>query len=357
MDIRNETPFECEIALGMGRDRQAGLAVVVKGTFAIPNALDGEVVIAEEQQPVLFAPEHHNGDVTGSLRLDADTAPFKPRADLALVGTAYAPGGQAAGHFDVLLKVGRTSKALRIFGDRHWLFPTQAVMIPIISTPKPITALPLVYEHAFGGTNRKGDKWFDKNFGGKGFLGRKTKPAVDGKALPNIENPTRLIASWNDEPMPSGYGFYSRAWQPRAHYGGTEKGMANPHETFGLAADFDHTYYNGAHPDLQVPGYLRGDEPVDLINLTRDGRRRFQLPGVRPTITLRRFAEAEDASSQSEPDPRATETHALEAVLDTLVLFPDDGLFFQVWRGVYALPVLESGLEAIAEIAIEMGDV
>ena len=359
MEIKNDTPFEDGLIIGMGTDRRPCAAVVVKGTFVMPKGLDGLVEVAEvaeEQQPVLASEEYHNGDVTGSLLFDADTAPFKPCADVVLVGQAYAPQGRPAGHVDVLLEVGPLRKALRVFGNRHWLFPSRAVMIPVISPPEAFTEMPLRYELAFGGIDRKGGKWCDKNFIGKGFLGKKSKASVDGKPLPNIEDPARLITSWDDEPSPAGYGFYNAAWQPRVGYGGTEKGLEQPHPLFGLAADFNHAYYNSAHPDLQAPGYLRGDEEVDLINLTRDGRRRFRLPGVRPTITLSIFTEASETPEQEGLAARSTETHLLDAALDTLVLLPDAGLFYQVWRGVYPLPDLEAGLDAIAEIDIQMAD-
>ncbi|MFQ5571277.1 MAG: DUF2169 domain-containing protein, partial [Rhodothermales bacterium] len=269
MDIRNDTLFEEGLAIGLGPDRQPCLAVVVKGTFTIPRAPDGTVEVADEQRPILAAEEYHDGDVTGSLRFDTDAVPYKPRADVVLVGRAYAPGGRPTEQVDVLLQVGRTKKAMRVFGDRRWLFPSRAVMIPVMSEPESFTEMPIRYERAFGGFDRKGGKWCDKNYIGKGFLGKKTRKEVDGKPLPNIEDPTCLITSWNDEPPPAGYGFYSSFCQPRAGYGGTEQGLEHPHPVFGLAADFSHDYYNGAHPDLQVPGYLQGDEEVELINLTR----------------------------------------------------------------------------------------
>ncbi|NIQ17520.1 MAG: DUF2169 domain-containing protein, partial [Candidatus Aenigmarchaeota archaeon] len=45
--------------------------------------------------------------------------------------------------------------------------------------------------------------------------------------------------------------------------------------------DFSYDYYNGAHPDLQVEGYLAGDEDVELNNLTADGNVLFKLSGLR----------------------------------------------------------------------------
>ena len=367
MDIRNDTPFAHGIALGMGVDRQPCLAIMVKATFEIPATLDGPVAVAEEQLGILDAEDYYQGDITGSLRFDADAVPFKPRTDVVLVGSVHAPRQRPAEHVDVLLQVGPVSKALRVFGERHWLFPSKAFMVPIISKPQPFVEMPLVYERAFGGFDRKAGKWCDRNYVGVGFLGRKTRASVDGKPLPNIEDPAHLITSWNDEPMPAGFGFYSPACQPRTGYSGTEKGAEQRHPLFGLASDFDHAYYNGAHPDLQVPGYLRGDEEVDLINLTKDGRRRFRLPGIQPVISVA-VSEATPAmapreNQEHEGDPPEDTLPAmavsepgptiLDAPLDTLVLLPEEGLFYQVWRSVWPLSSdLEASLQAISEVCV-----
>lgn len=369
MDVRNETPFEHGFTIGLGLDRRPMFTVIVKATYTIPRQPGGVPELAEEQLPVLVAEEYYAGDVTGSIMLEADTVPFKPRADIALVGHAHAPGGQPAKKVDVLLRVGHRKKALRVFGDRQWVFPTRMVMIPMPSEPKPFVTMPLIYENAFGGFDRKGGRGWDQNFIGKGFLAKKIKDAVDGRFLPNIEDPRKPITSWDDEPAPAGFGFISPTWKPRALYVGSEKGMQEPHELFGLASDFRHEFFNGAHPDLQVSGYLRGDEEVELLNLTRNGLRRFGLPGVRCNITVRRAigqpmvvaeelvgngapASMDDPAEHQTQKPR-TERVSLKTVLDTLVILPDEGVFYMVWRGGIPVPELESDIEKITEIKID----
>lgn len=345
MEIHNDTPFATGSTLGLGPDGAPCLTVVVKATFTIPRSLDGRPEPAPEQMPVASDDVYHDGDVTGSLRLENDLAPFKPKADVVLVGTAYAPGGRPVPALDVLLRVGSLRKVLRVFGDRTWLFPSRMVLVPLPGEPKPFTTMPLTYERAFGGIDRKAGRGCDRNYVGKGFLGRKTRESVHEAPLPNVEDPARLIASWDDEPMPAGFGFFSPHWQPRARYRGTPAGMARPHPLFGLPADFRHEYYNGAHPDLQVPGYLRGDEPVELVNLTPDGPRRFRLPGVRPVVSVARHVPVGDAG---------TSQTSVSAHLDTLVLLPDDGVFFLVWRAVYTLgsaPDVEALKRALLGVA------
>jgi len=355
MDICNETPFVDGLAIGMGPDRQACLSVLVKATFALPKPGEETPAPAGEQWPIVAADEYFKGDITGSVEYEADAVPFKPRADVVLIGKAHAPGGRPVKALDAMLRVGRLRKVIRVFGDRKWIFPTRLVMVPVISEPEPFTEMPLVYERAFGGFDRKAAKWCAHNYIGKGFLGKKSKESVDGKPLPNLEDPHRLIQSWDDEPMPVGFGFYSKNTQPRAAFAGTQKGLEAPHEYFGLAADFKHDFFNGAYPDLQVSGYLNGDEEVEMVNLTPDGPHRFRLPGVRPVITLHTYVDAPEPAFAGDADmpERATQATALDAVLDTLVFSPEEGVFCQVWRARRSLRDIETDIENIARIEIK----
>src|SRR5262249_6220502 len=51
------------------------------------------------------------------------------------------------------------------------------------------------------------------------------------------------------------------------------------------AEDMDDRYFQCAPEDQQVPGFLRGGERVELVNLTPDGRLSFELPRVWPAFT------------------------------------------------------------------------
>ncbi len=358
MQIQNDTPFEHALAIGLGPDRQPHLGVVLKATFRIPDRLDATPEPATEQLPVATGDEYYRGDVTGSVRIEADTVVFKPRADIVLSGTAYAPRGVPVAALDVAIRVGKTQQMLRVFGDRRWTFPTRLMVVPSLTAPEPFVAMPLVYERSFGGFDHKGGAWCDQNMVGRGFIGAKTRESVDGRRLPNIEDPEHLIRSWDDRPEPAGMGFFGKSWQPRARYTGRAVDDLDP--DFGLPADFDHRYHNGAHPALQVPGYLAGDEPVDLLNVTPDGYRRFPLPGVRPRMALHTAPPPGDEpdSGTDEPSPeRPLQTTRLTPVLDTVVFLPDDGVFYLVWRASIAVPRdIEAALTRIRTIEVTMDE-
>lgn len=347
MVFKNETPYECGFTFGPGPEQVPAVGVIVKATYAIPSQRDGTASLAEEQHPLIAADEYYKGDVTGSILFETDYVAFKPHADVVLVGHAYARNGRAR-VVDVMLRVGRLRKTMRVFGDREWLFPSRMVMVPVISEPEPFEKMPLVYERAFGGFDRKAGKWCAKNFIGRGFLGKKTKESVDGTSLPNLEDPQHLITSWNDEPDPVGFGYYHRNWKPRFGYGGTEAGLDHL-DLFGNLSDYRLLFNNAAHPDLQLPAYLQGDEEIELVNVTPDGARRFRLPGPQLEVAAHVVSPSEGFGSDAQAvadeavDGEASLTETPVAMhLDTLLLLPDEDRLCLVWRGTYPLPEVKT---------------
>lgn len=338
MNVFNRTPFLVEAIPFPGPDRQFFLTIVVKGTFTMPDR--GPAVVAGKQLPVAFGDEPFDTENGGSLKFESDIAPFKPRADVVLVGHAYAPSGSPANVVDVSLRVGPLQKRLRVFGDRTWQKNTFSAASP--SRPAPFDKMPLVYERAFGGIDMPGGGFCAQNLVGRGFFTKPNKKNVVGSRLPNIEDPNQLIRSPKDRPQPVGFGFYGRAWEPRSTFIGTYDEHYRKHVAPGPPPDFKFDYYNGAHPDLQLSGYLNGDETVQLVNLAPNSRLTFQLPGVHPTCVVERDYDSLQAhlnkQKQGKVDPAVWNARkpGLERVslnLDTLCLLPDDQRLFLLWRG------------------------
>lgn len=345
--IRNETPFEHALALGPGSDRKPRIAVVLKATFTIPERADAPPEVATPR-PIATADEYADGDVLGSLLEESELVAFKPRADVVVVGQAHAPNGRPHTALTASIRLGRHGWALRVTGERRWLFPSRAVLVPLPSDPEPFTAMPLRYERAFGGFDHRGRGWCPENPIGRGFRVEKSRETVHETLLPNLEAPDRLVRSWDDRPPVAGFGLIRRDWQPRAALAGRRTDF-DP--VFGLPSDFDAAFFNAAHPDLQIP-YPEGDERVELVHLTPDGFRRFRLPGLRPEATLRRFTDglARDDAPDDEPRPTASEPAPMH--LDTVVFFPDDGVFTLTWRASW--PIRALSLDEVAEAIIRL---
>lgn len=68
----------------------------------------------------------------------------KPRGEVLVFGTAFAPGGQARPVFRARVRVGPIDKAAYIVGKRRWVRG-------VPSEPEPLSQLALGWDKAFGG--------------------------------------------------------------------------------------------------------------------------------------------------------------------------------------------------------------
>ena len=337
------------------KQNRANLTLIIKATFRIKEE---QIRPAETQLPIFTSDEHYEDDPLASVRFESDRVPFKPRADVVLVGNAHSPEVMPVKQLDVSLRVGRIQKTIRVFGERHWKFANRLKLIPTISPPMPFIRMPLTYENAFGGIDSAKAAYCIENMHGKGVIGNKKSKSINGKSLPNLENPYALITSWKSNPHPVSFGFYPRGAIPRLRYAGTYDDIYRRTREPELPEDFSYEIFNGAHPDLQIVGYLHGDEPVELVNLCKEPVLRFTLPGIRPKLTIYKWSvdpdewfeknPAENPETAVEKIPK--DEQVLEPQLDTLVLIPDEGIFYEVFRGVCLLRNLES--TEIAKIVI-----
>lgn len=326
MEIENSTPFMVEAIPFRNPEGKPILSIIVKGTFSIPSK--GIAEISYRQIPIFFGDEFFDSQKGGSVKFEADIVPFKPKADIVLVGKAYALGGRPVPFVDVTLQVGNLKKMIRVFGDRHWDF-TSDLLSPSISVPVPFSSMDLVYEKAFGGMDPLSGGRCAENPLGKGYFDKKSSKSINNAPLPNLENPEHLIKSWDDHPRPVGFGFYGKTWMPRFKYLGTYDEKWQKERCPDLPLDFRYEFFNAAHPDLQVKGYLRGDEEVLLLNLNPEGRLEFKLSGIKIRVII--------VKSQSIERNAPTISEEIIMNLDTLCLIPDEKVFYQVWRGITAI--------------------
>lgn len=347
MKIINDTPFAVSTMMWEDLKGQAHLSVIVKATFSFDK---GNATIADKQLPVFTTDKHYNDDPIASIRFESDMVPFKPHADIVLVGKAYSPGKRPVTQVDSTLRVGPLEKTIRVFGDRKWLFPTRAALVPVISRPEFFFTMDIVYEKAYGGIDPSSAAYCKENPIGKGVIGKKSKEAIHGKPLPNIEDPRDLINSWDSKPGPVGFGFYGRGWMPRLRYAGTYDEKYRRERAPAFPDDFSYALFNGAHPDLQARGYLQGNEEVEMKNLGPEAHLRFHLPGIVPKITATKWTEPledwllkkSEAGQRVDIDQIPAVEEPVKPVMDTLVFMPDQGILYEVFRGVCPLTNLNS---------------
>lgn len=351
MEIVNSSGWPAAAMLWEDLDGKPRLTVIVKLTFEA--AEDGEVRPHAEPLPIFEGDVPWGDERPTSVRFESDRVPFKPRADVVLVGKARAPGGRPCASFECALRVGRVAKTVLVTGDRHWVFPTVFALAPHATQPRPVREVELAYEQAYGGIDTEGAAFHAENLAGRGIAGKRRPGSLHQTLLPNLEDPRDPVRSWKSRPAPAGFAFYGRGWQPRLGQAGTWDDRYRETRAPRLPEDFSYGFYNGAHPDLQVEGYLQGGETVEMTNIAPADRTRFRLPVARVRVALERWTvePARWAAARGEQDPplppvRAAES--AEAALDTLVLIPDERRFYIVFRAAIELPELSpSGIAAI----------
>ena len=112
------------------------------------------LTLCAKQAPLCMADEHYGEADRTSTRYESDIAPYKPRLDVIVNGTAHAPGDAATPTFGAAIRIYDRARSVFVCGPREW---ARGMAKWSLSNPTPITALPLRYEYASGGLHRIGD--------------------------------------------------------------------------------------------------------------------------------------------------------------------------------------------------------
>ncbi len=298
------------------RPPRLSMTLFVKASYdLVPNgpAAAGEAQLVSGD---LFVDD----DPANALKYPSDLAPWKPRADVVLLGSAHAPGGNPVTTLRASMQVGGISKALGIIGDRTW--EGRRFLGVTASEPQPFTTMPLTWDRALGGPKDR------NNPVGRG------REAEPGKPLPNIEIPGKLIHGPGDRVEPAGFAPIPAGWPPRCEGLGTYKGNWKKERWPWFPDDFDWSHFCAAPRDQQVEGYLRGDESITLENLHPEHPVfTGAFPGERARAVVR-FDLGEGAEAREDYREVALR-------LDTAILQPDDGKLTLIWRGQTDAPSMK----------------
>jgi uncharacterized protein YjbI with pentapeptide repeats len=238
----------------------------------------------------------------------SDFVPYKPQADILVVGAAHSPSSKPVGSCRVSIAIGKHRKSLAVFGDRRW---TLSRFGAHPGDPVPFVTMPLGYERAFGGPN------YRRNPVGCGADLR------SGQPLPNIERLDQLITQSLDRPDPAGFGPLAMTWQSRIGKAGTYDATWQKTRWPWFPADLDWSFFNAAPADQQFP-FFRGDEALAFENLHPEhALYRTRLPGVAARIFVARTAM--DGEERFEEIRSHLDTVWVDVGAERLVL---------VWRGV-----------------------
>jgi hypothetical protein len=241
------------------------LTLVCKATY---DLLPGEARLADDQESPNESDDHWNDDVSRSVRSPSDLAPLKLRADVVLVGSAFAPGGVPARSLVARLAVGKIDKSIECWADRV------VAHDGTLQEGAGFTRMPLVWERAAGGPgtiNPVGVR-------------RDSRDGYGRLTLPNLQPIGTRVSASDTKVDPIGFGPIAPSWLFRAEKLGRHAGAWSLADLVGrpMPSDIDLGYFNVAPPDQQ-PAILRENERFALENLHREHPRFVtQLPGIRP---------------------------------------------------------------------------
>ena len=221
MDILSFSPLPASSFLFRQSTGAWAQVVVCKATYVLSPGL---ATLAAEQEPPNEEDNHWNDDPSRSLYAPSDFVPFKPRADLLLVGSAFAPGNVPVRSLHVRLAAARIDKSIEVVGDR-------AGQGAGAQEAARFTTMPLRYERLPMGFGPIAPSWPAR----AAKLGRNAAFFAD--------------RAWRDKPLPDG---------------------------------LDMSFFHAAPPDQQA-AELRDDERILLENLHREHPQLVTtLPGLHP---------------------------------------------------------------------------
>jgi hypothetical protein len=278
------------------------LTIVCKATF---DLMPGESPLAAEQDEPNDEDTHWDDDTTRSVSSPADLVPFKPRADVVLVGSAFAPQGQPVRTLVARLGIGAIDKAIEVHGHRN--FGPDG----LAREAAPFTKMRLRYERAAGGPETGNPVGVRVDGGAEG---------AGASAVPNLLPPGTSEVRRGDRVAPIGMGPLAASWpERRARLGRHAGTWPAPGWTERPVPDeIDPGFFNVAPRDQQIAA-IRDDERIVLENLHPEHARLVTtLPGIRPRAVLERHGAA------------PSELHMTP---DTLWIDTDRGVCTLTWRG------------------------
>ncbi len=243
----------------MPREGAHAFTVVAKATFELAK---GKLDLADVQEDIQHVDRHWNDEQSNSVYAPSDLAPFKPRADVIVVGEAFAPDGAATRSLVARVQIGTIDKSLEIIGDRHLDDKDELV------EGEPFTRLALRYERAESGPANPVGRSDERDLYGRRHLPNLVKPGtVDGDPLDSVGFGP-LAATWSVRRILLGR--HAVDWAESAW-------AATP-----MPTDINGAFFQAAPPDQRLDE-LPNDVSLTLENLfAGEPKLACRLPGLEP---------------------------------------------------------------------------
>src|SRR5262249_17346778 len=120
MFLINATKMAAGYNLNLDKEGREVIVFVVKGTYLLPAAAGAPPTLGPEQAPLVMTDESSGEPGFSAPLVENDFAPRKPRCDVLMTGSAYAPGGRPADRVPVSIRVASMQKSFDVVGRRVW---------------------------------------------------------------------------------------------------------------------------------------------------------------------------------------------------------------------------------------------
>lgn len=317
MDVRG--PLRVAILRWRPLHHVYAATIVCKATFVLRP---GESVLSAEADGLQEQDNHWDDDPSRSVYAPCDLYPTKPRADVVLVGSAFAPGQRPVRELVTRMAIAGIDKSVRVCADRAQRPDGEIVARAAFAK------MPLRYERAAGGPDTSNPV---------GLRADAPPDAAGLRPLPNLEPVAPRSMGKGAWPQPIGFGPIAPSWPTRsAQVSQVSPWPPRDWTAAPLPSQLDHCWFNVAPGDQQI-NRLEGTEPLLLENLhSEHGRLVTRLPEVSPDVRARR------AGMPAGP---------VEMALDTLWIDTNRGVCSAVWRGTIALARIDEPLSVEGQLA------
>ena len=331
MTLHNASNFKAGYNLGLEKSGHHCMVVVAKATYTLPQNKDEvPTLLDEDKQVKIYPADVYTGEPGESAILyENDFAPFKPKCDVILNGSAYAYPDKEVTECIVQLKVADIDKSFKVIGKRVWEKHGSDLSI---SEPTPFSTQVISLDVAYGGYDFDPEKpsqddenyvAFDANPVGQGFAPYHDDENLEGKLLAQTQEieVSATDTQGKETYIPQSFGVMPRHTYPRYTLGGTyDKHWAEEISPF-LPDDFDEAYYQSVGEEQQM-AYVEGGEKVYLKGLTLQGESSFTLPTQEVSMEVIRSNGNREV---------------LSPVVDTLIIEPDEKRFTMLSRAKITL--------------------
>lgn len=344
MKINNNTPFKHFYFDHWFPGDKERSVLIVQGVFRFEEGKPYATYIESDQVDVFMEDIFHGEASQSSLKMESNLVPYKPQTDVVINAVARSPEGIPLSQWNVGVEIkDKLSYGFVVRGESFWE-KNKLGRKWSLSDPEKMTALPIRYEHAYGGISQdenEDEVVFQYNPVGCGFY--TSQMLSEGKQLqaPQIGDMAEFMQEdIGLEMQVHGLGALSKAWSPRRQMAGTFDASWQRERQPKMPEDYDLGYWNGAHSGLQVDPFLLGNETIQLTGLRHEPEP-WQLPlacgGVSVTLHYEEMA-----------------SEVVELKLDTVYLDiasedEKDHSLVQTWRLVF------SGDYTVTDIEIHGG--